>query len=105
MSRIEALQNLVVALIFQKTLDQKASVVPQASRVFACLNAVAASQADLGLDPQADRERVHEIVKLEARFVFDGGAYTSTSPAVLLNGISQAQLARMLGVSVPTDSR
>jgi xanthine dehydrogenase D subunit len=32
-----------------------------------------------------------EIVKLEARFVFDGGAYTSTSPAVLLNGITQAQ--------------
>src|SRR4051812_33003679 len=32
-----------------------------------------------------------DIVKLEARFVFDGGAYTSTSPAVLLNGITQAQ--------------
>jgi xanthine dehydrogenase D subunit len=32
-----------------------------------------------------------EIVKLEARFVFDGGAYTSTSPAVLVNGITHAQ--------------
>jgi xanthine dehydrogenase D subunit len=31
------------------------------------------------------------IVKIEARFVFDGGAYTSTSPAVLVNGITQAQ--------------
>jgi CO/xanthine dehydrogenase Mo-binding subunit len=31
------------------------------------------------------------IVKIEARFVFDGGAYTSTSPAVLINGITQAQ--------------
>jgi xanthine dehydrogenase D subunit len=32
-----------------------------------------------------------EIVKIEARFVFDGGAYASTSAAVLLNGITQAQ--------------
>ena len=32
-----------------------------------------------------------EIVKIEARFLFDGGAYTSTSAAVLLNGITQAQ--------------
>jgi xanthine dehydrogenase D subunit len=32
-----------------------------------------------------------EIVKIEARFVFDGGAYASTSSAVLLNGITQAQ--------------
>ncbi len=31
------------------------------------------------------------IVKIEARFVFDGGAYTSTSPAVLINGVTQAQ--------------
>lgn len=31
------------------------------------------------------------IVKIEARFLFDGGAYTSTSPAVLINGITQAQ--------------
>jgi xanthine dehydrogenase D subunit len=31
------------------------------------------------------------VVKIEARFVFDGGAYTSTSPAVLVNGITQAQ--------------
>jgi xanthine dehydrogenase D subunit len=32
-----------------------------------------------------------ELVKLEARFVFDGGAYASTSSAVLINGITQAQ--------------
>ncbi|HEU4841611.1 MAG TPA: molybdopterin cofactor-binding domain-containing protein, partial [Ilumatobacteraceae bacterium] len=32
-----------------------------------------------------------EIVKIDARFVFDGGAYASTSSAVLLNGITQAQ--------------
>jgi xanthine dehydrogenase D subunit len=31
------------------------------------------------------------IVKIEARFVFDGGAYASTSAAVLLNAITQAQ--------------
>lgn len=31
------------------------------------------------------------IVKIEARFVFDGGAYASTSPAVVINGITQAQ--------------
>jgi CO/xanthine dehydrogenase Mo-binding subunit len=32
-----------------------------------------------------------EIVKIEARFVFDGGAYASTSSAVLLNAITHAQ--------------
>lgn len=32
-----------------------------------------------------------EIVKIEARFVFDGGAYASTSSAVLINGITHAQ--------------
>ena len=32
-----------------------------------------------------------EIVKLEARFVLDGGAYASTSSAVLLNAITHAQ--------------
>jgi xanthine dehydrogenase D subunit len=31
------------------------------------------------------------IVKIEARFVLDGGAYASTSHAVLLNAITQAQ--------------
>jgi xanthine dehydrogenase D subunit len=31
------------------------------------------------------------IVKIEARFVFDGGAYASTSSAVLINGITHAQ--------------
>lgn len=31
------------------------------------------------------------IVRVEARVVFDGGAYCSTSPAVLVNGISQIQ--------------
>lgn len=32
-----------------------------------------------------------EIVKIEARFVFDGGAYASTSSAVLLNAITHTQ--------------
>ena len=32
-----------------------------------------------------------EIVKVEARFVFDGGAYASTSSAVLINGVTHAQ--------------
>jgi xanthine dehydrogenase D subunit len=32
-----------------------------------------------------------EIVKVEARFVLDGGAYASTSSAVLLNAITHAQ--------------
>jgi xanthine dehydrogenase D subunit len=36
-------------------------------------------------------DRDGRILKIEARFVFDGGAYTSTSPAVLVNGITQAQ--------------
>ncbi|HEY4333775.1 MAG TPA: molybdopterin cofactor-binding domain-containing protein, partial [Ilumatobacteraceae bacterium] len=31
------------------------------------------------------------IVKIEARFVFDGGAYASTSSAVLINGITHTQ--------------
>ena len=31
------------------------------------------------------------ILRLEARFVFDGGAYASTSSAVLINGITHAQ--------------
>jgi CO/xanthine dehydrogenase Mo-binding subunit len=32
-----------------------------------------------------------KIIKIEARMVFDGGAYTSTSPAVLINGITHTQ--------------
>jgi xanthine dehydrogenase D subunit len=32
-----------------------------------------------------------ELVKIEARFVFDGGAYASTSSAVLVNGITMTQ--------------
>ncbi len=32
-----------------------------------------------------------DIVKIEARFVFDGGAYASTSSAVLLNAITHTQ--------------
>jgi xanthine dehydrogenase D subunit len=32
-----------------------------------------------------------KIIKIDARFVFDGGAYTSTSPAVLINGITHTQ--------------
>ena len=35
--------------------------------------------------------RSGKIVKIEARMVFDGGAYTSTSPAVLINGITHTQ--------------
>lgn len=31
------------------------------------------------------------IVKIEARFVMDGGAYCSTSPAVLINAVTHAQ--------------
>jgi len=31
------------------------------------------------------------IIKIEARMVFDGGAYASTSPAVLINGVTHAQ--------------
>lgn len=31
------------------------------------------------------------IIKIEARMIFDGGAYASTSPAVLINGITHAQ--------------
>ena len=37
----------------------------------------------------ADRDG--HIVKIEARMVFDGGAYCSTSPAVLINGITHTQ--------------
>ena len=36
-----------------------------------------------------DREGI--IQKIEARFVFDGGAYASTSSAVLINGVTHAQ--------------
>ena len=32
-----------------------------------------------------------KIQRIEARMVFDGGAYTSTSPAVLINGITHTQ--------------
>ncbi|MFY8238670.1 MAG: molybdopterin cofactor-binding domain-containing protein, partial [Ilumatobacteraceae bacterium] len=32
-----------------------------------------------------------EIIKIEARFVFDGGAYSSTSSAVLINGVTHTQ--------------
>ncbi len=35
--------------------------------------------------------REGELVKIEARLVFDGGAYSSTSSAVLLNAITHAQ--------------
>ena len=31
------------------------------------------------------------IIKIEARFVLDGGAYASTSPAVLINAVTHAQ--------------
>jgi CO/xanthine dehydrogenase Mo-binding subunit len=32
-----------------------------------------------------------KLLRVEARFVFDGGAYASTSPAVLINGVTHAQ--------------
>lgn len=32
-----------------------------------------------------------KLIKIEARMVFDGGAYTSTSPAVLINGVTHTQ--------------
>ena len=32
-----------------------------------------------------------KIIKIEARFVFDGGAYASTSSAVLINGVTHTQ--------------
>lgn len=32
-----------------------------------------------------------KLLRVEARYVFDGGAYASTSPAVLVNGVTQAQ--------------
>lgn len=35
--------------------------------------------------------REGKIQRIEARMVFDGGAYTSTSPAVLINGITHTQ--------------
>ncbi len=36
-------------------------------------------------------DRTGKIVKIESRMVFDGGAYCSTSPAVLINGITHTQ--------------
>ena len=36
-------------------------------------------------------DHVGRILRVEARFVFDGGAYASTSSAVLINGITHAQ--------------
>lgn len=36
-------------------------------------------------------DRSGRIVKIESRMVFDGGAYCSTSPAVLINAITHAQ--------------
>jgi xanthine dehydrogenase D subunit len=36
-------------------------------------------------------DRSGKIVKIESRMVFDGGAYCSTSPAVLINGITHTQ--------------
>ncbi|MFM8382442.1 MAG: molybdopterin cofactor-binding domain-containing protein, partial [Actinomycetota bacterium] len=45
--------------------------------------------ATIWMRHHADREG--RIVKIESRMVFDGGAYCSTSPAVLINGITHAQ--------------
>lgn len=45
--------------------------------------------ASIWMRHHADRDG--RIQRVEARVVFDGGAYCSTSPAVLVNGISQIQ--------------
>ena len=45
--------------------------------------------ASIWMRHHADAEG--KIIKIEARMIFDGGAYTSTSPAVLINGITHAQ--------------
>lgn len=45
--------------------------------------------ATIWMRHHADRDG--RIVKIESRMVFDGGAYCSTSPAVLINGITHAQ--------------
>lgn len=45
--------------------------------------------ASIWMRHHADEEG--RIVKIESRMIFDGGAYTSTSPAVLINGITHAQ--------------
>ena len=45
--------------------------------------------AKIWMRHHADRDG--RIRRIEARVVFDGGAYCSTSPAVLVNGISQIQ--------------
>lgn len=45
--------------------------------------------AKIWMKHHATKEGV--IVKVESRMVFDGGAYTSTSPAVLINGITHTQ--------------
>ncbi len=45
--------------------------------------------ASIWMRHHADTEG--NIVKIEARMIFDGGAYASTSPAVLINGITHAQ--------------
>lgn len=45
--------------------------------------------AKIWMRHHADRDG--RIVKIESRMVFDGGAYCSTSPAVLINGITHAQ--------------
>ena len=36
-------------------------------------------------------DRTGKILRIEARMLFDGGAYTSTSPAVLINAVTHAQ--------------
>ena len=45
--------------------------------------------ATIWMRHHADRDG--RIVRIESRLIFDGGAYCSTSPAVLVNGISQIQ--------------
>ena len=55
-----------------------------------------ALQATAAQQPEPDDEshkaqRNGRLVKVEARMVFDGGAYASTSSAVLINGVTHAQ--------------
>ncbi len=59
------------------------------SRAESFLGHVHRHPATIWMRPHATRDG--EIVKIDARFVMDGGAYASTSSAVLLNAITHTQ--------------
>ncbi len=59
------------------------------SRAESFLGHVHRHPATIWMRHHADRDG--RLVNVEARFVFDGGAYASTSSAVLVNGITMAQ--------------